>query len=182
MRILQILLSMKYFVLVLFFTGLTGLILPHAFGICIVNTDWPDAPCIDLVIDHKYPQDLVDGWAKYYDYKGAEFMESKKIEMNNAIENGQLFKWVEKSIQNHNVWQYYYFSGQAPNTYPLNFDFDPIPQHVDNETVIVSSNNTSEKDEYVSASEGLPEFLILVIILIAIIVSVIMTVLLVKRK
>jgi len=57
-------------------------------------------------------------------------MESKKIEMNNAIENDRLLEWTDASIQNENVWRYYYFSGQAPNPYPYfeGVEFESIPQ------------------------------------------------------
>jgi hypothetical protein len=97
-----------------------------AFASCIVNTDWPDAPCMDLIVGGRYPQDQVDKWAQYYDYKGAQFMESKKIQMDKVISEDRLMEWVNESIQNSNVWQYYYFSGQAPSPYPQNFRFDPI--------------------------------------------------------
>lgn len=100
-----------------------------AFASCIVNTDWPDAPCMDLIVAGRYPQDQVDRWAQYYDYKGAQFMESKKIQMNKAISEDHLMEWVDESIQNSNVWQYYYFAGQAPNPYPQNFGFDPIKRN-----------------------------------------------------
>lgn len=97
-----------------------------AFASCIVNTDWPDAPCMDLIVSGRYSQDQVDRWAQYYDYKGTQFMESKKIQMNKAISEDRLMEWIDESIQNSNVWQYYYFSGQASNPYPQNFGFDPI--------------------------------------------------------
>jgi len=101
-----------------------------AFASCAPNTDWPDAPCMDLIVDGRYPQDQVDRWTAYYDYKGAQFMESKKIQMDNAIKENQLLNWVEESIQNYNVWQYYHFSGQAPNPYPQKIGFDPISRNV----------------------------------------------------
>lgn len=97
-----------------------------AFASCAPNTDWPDAPCMDLIEGGRYPQDQVDRWTAYYDYKGAQFMESKKIQMDNAIKEDHLMDWVDESIQNHNVWQYYHFSGQVPSPYPQKIGFDII--------------------------------------------------------
>ena len=100
------------------------------FAECAVNTDWPDAPCMDLIVNGHYPQDLVDKWARYYDYKGAQFMETKKMELDKAVREDRLMGWVNESIQNHDVWQYYYFSGQVPNPYPQNAGFDPIAHNI----------------------------------------------------
>ncbi len=97
-----------------------------ALASCTVNTDWPDAPCMDLIVGGRYPQDQVDKWTEYYDYKGAQFMESKKMELDKAVKEDRLMGWVNESIQNSNVWQYYYFSGQAPSPYPQKIGFDPI--------------------------------------------------------
>jgi len=57
-------------------------------------------------------------WADYHDYKGTEFMDAKKQEMTHAIQNNRLQQWIDESIQNYNVWTYYYFSGEAPNSSP----------------------------------------------------------------
>ena len=122
---------MKFFVILLVFIELVfiSLLIPQSFADCIINTDWPDAPCIDQIVNGHFPQHQVDKWIEYYEYKGAQFMESKKQEMNNAIESNQLLEWVDASIQNQNVWQYYYFSGQAPNPheYLQGVEFEPIP-------------------------------------------------------
>ena len=50
--------------------------------------------------------------------------------MNNAIEASRLLEWTDASIQNENVWRYYYFSGQAPNPYQhlQGVEFEPISQ------------------------------------------------------
>lgn len=108
--------------------GLTSV--NDGFAQCIVNTDWPDAPCMDLVINERYPQDLVDKWATYYDYKGPQFMESKKAQLDMAIQEDRLLDWVNESIQNSNVWYYYHFSGLAPSPYPQKIGFDPISRNV----------------------------------------------------
>jgi len=89
-------------------------VLSQGFADCDINTDWPDAPCMD----EGYQQHQVRKWAEYFDYKGEQFMDSKRIEMNDAIKDNRLLDWEEQSIQNQNVWQYYYFTGMAPNPHP----------------------------------------------------------------
>ena len=122
---------MKFFVvlLVCIAFAFSYLVIPYSFADCNINTDWPDAPCMDEMVNGSIPQHQVDQWIEYYDYKGARFMESKKVEMNNAIESNRLLEWTDASIQNQNVWQYYYFSGQAPNPhkYLQGVEFEPIP-------------------------------------------------------
>ena len=90
------------------------LVIQHGFAMCATNEDWPDAPCMDMIGNGHYPQEQVDRWSDYYDYKGEQFMETKKAEMNQAIQDDILQEWVDESIQNHNVWTYYHFSGYAP--------------------------------------------------------------------
>ena len=92
--------------------------IPHSFPMCAINDDWSDAPCMDIIENGHYPQHQVDRWSEYYDYKGEKFMESKKQEMNQSIQNDNLQDWIDESIQNYNVWTFYYFSGEAPNSYP----------------------------------------------------------------
>ena len=91
-----------------------SLVIPQSFSMCATNDDWPDAPCMDMIGNGHYPQEQVDRWSDYYDYKGEKFMEAKKQEMNQSMQNDNLQQWVDKSIQNYNVWTYYYFSGDAP--------------------------------------------------------------------
>ena len=91
------------------------LVLQQGFAMCAVNEDWPDAPCMDMIGNGHYPQEQVDRWSDYYDYKGEQFMDAKKAEMNQAIHEDILQEWVDESIQNHNVWTYYHFSGDAPS-------------------------------------------------------------------
>ncbi len=105
-----------------------GFAISNVYADCDINRDWPDAPCLDEVVNDAYMQHLVNKWAEYFDYKGEQFMDSKRMEMNDAIKDNKLLEWTDQSIQNQNVWQYYYFSGQAPNPYPhlQNVKFEPI--------------------------------------------------------
>ncbi len=90
--------------------------IPYSFASCIVNEDWPDAPCLDSIGNGKYDQGEVNKWSQYYSFKGTEFMEQKRIELEKAINENTLQEWVDESIQNRNVYEYYFFSGRAPNT------------------------------------------------------------------
>jgi|GEM_PF-4236758 len=92
------------------------LLIPQGFALCIENDDWPDAPCIDGIINGKYNQEEVDQWAKYYQYKGTVFMEQKRSELDQAIKEDNLQNWIHESTQNRNVYEYYFFSGRAPST------------------------------------------------------------------
>jgi len=99
---------MKYFGILLgwIFVGMIvlPLIFPQGFSQCIYNDDWSDAPCFDMgPVSHS---EFNKAWALYYDYKGKDWMEAKRIEMNQALEQGVLEEWVKK-LENHNVYQYY---------------------------------------------------------------------------
>jgi hypothetical protein len=136
---------------------------------CTVNTDWPDAPCMDVIEGDHYPQDQVDRWAAYYDYKGTQFMESKKIQMDNAIKEDRLIGWVNESIQNSNVWQYYYFSGQAPSPYPQKIGFD-----------IIHRNNTSPQNFMTPYNPEQNTYLHWILVLI--VIGMIVTVFVIRKK
>ena len=103
---------------VIFAVLLFAFAVDNSFGLCAENKDWPDAPCMDMIENGHYPQHQVDRWSEYYDYKGKQFMESKKQEMNQSIQDDTLQQWVDESNQNYNVWTYYHFSGEAPGSYP----------------------------------------------------------------
>lgn len=120
---------MRFLLLLILLIGLIflfGTTEKDVSALCAVNTDWPDAPCMDVIEGGRYPQEQVDRWTAYYDYKGVQFMESKKIQLDNAIKEDRLIGWVNESIQNSNVWQYYHFSGQAPSPYQQKIGFDVI--------------------------------------------------------
>jgi hypothetical protein len=92
----------------------------NAHASCVQDTDWPDRDCLDMP---PYSEEyLKQYWQQYYEYKGKEWMEVKKAEMDEAITNGMLRAWVETqnspdNFANHNVWSYYYVNGQAPDAY-----------------------------------------------------------------
>ena len=60
--------------------------IPHVFAACVVNDDWPQKPCLDT--PHYSLEDQKQAMGPYYDYKGSEWMEEKKSEMIQALENG----------------------------------------------------------------------------------------------
>jgi len=89
-----------------------------AKAICALDNDWPQKPCYD-----EYPQPSLEqmrkDWEGYYQYKGAEWMEMKKAEMDKAIKEGNLSEWVKQGAEleqyaNYNVWWYYYLKNEVP--------------------------------------------------------------------
>jgi hypothetical protein len=96
------------------------LILPPGFSMCFYNDDWPDAPCFD-----QGPASHLEfnkAWAPYYDHKGSEWMETKRVEMNQSIEKGTMEKWV-KGLENHNVYQYYLSRNEIQSSLPYDSFF-----------------------------------------------------------
>lgn len=96
-----------------------------AFASCAVNEDWPDAPCFDVLPVNR--EEYRMAWAPYYDYKGSEWMEQKKTEILQAIENGTFMEW-EGSVENSNVYNYYHSVGLVPNQYDY-FFFEDEPRY-----------------------------------------------------
>lgn len=100
--------------------------IPEAFAQCIENEDWPKAPCLDTIGNGWYGQDEVNKWSEYYSYKGSVIMEAKYLELSEAIKENRLHDWILESHENLNVYQYYFFSGRAPNTGEYSGYFDVI--------------------------------------------------------
>lgn len=90
----------------------------NAFASCAVNTDWPDAPCFDVLPVNR--EEYRNAWEPYHDYKGSEWMEQKKLEMFDAKNNGKLAEWMDRGISNHNVFSYYHSVGQI--SFPPEYD------------------------------------------------------------
>ena len=77
------------------------------------NPDWPGAPYYPGPTSIDFYK---EGWAKYYDIKGVEWMETKKQEMFSAIESGTLDEWLdEPTLAHSNVHTYYFYQGEVPN-------------------------------------------------------------------
>ena len=81
------------------------LVMQQSFAQCVINDDWLQAPCLDVVMNGCYDSEDAKMWMKYYDYKGASHMESKRIDMNSAVEENRLQEWESQSHENFNVWQ-----------------------------------------------------------------------------
>jgi len=91
------------------------LVIQQGFSQCIYNDDWPDAPCFDLgPVSH---MEFNKAWAPYYDHKGAEWMETKRIELNQVLEQKITKEWV-KVLENHNVYQYYLSRNEIQSQLP----------------------------------------------------------------
>jgi hypothetical protein len=76
--------------------------------------EWSGAPYCPLGCPLDY---LKQQWAKYYDFKGSQWMEMKKIEMFDSYNNGTLETWLQTGppTQNSNVHFYYFFKGEIPD-------------------------------------------------------------------
>ena len=107
---------MKYFVIIFVIAGFLAspFVMPESFAQCVVNEDWPQAPCLEVILNGCYDSEDVKMWVNYYDYKGESLMESKRIEMINAIEENRLQEWESQSHENSDVWQYYHLKGEVP--------------------------------------------------------------------
>lgn len=103
----------------------------QADAMCAVNEDWPQAPCLDTppyTIEEKK-----QAWSPYYNYKGSEWMEEKKLEMITALENGNFPKWVSQpdDYSHWNVYEYYsIFEGIDYETYKPITTFSIIEKQV----------------------------------------------------
>ena len=77
-----------------------------------VNPDWQSYPYCPGGCSN---EDLKAEWAKYYEIKGAEWMEQKRQEMFSAYENNTLGEWIgsDPSRANQNVFMYYFVAGRG---------------------------------------------------------------------
>ncbi|AJW70310.1 hypothetical protein [Nitrosopumilus adriaticus] len=89
----------------------------HVTAICMENPDWPDAPCYAIRANNPGEMYERNDWVPYYDYKGEEFMESKKTELLEAIKEKRLDEWRREGpdSQHNNVFMYYYTQGEIPH-------------------------------------------------------------------
>jgi hypothetical protein len=138
---------MRYFVILLGLvaTGMiiTPLTIPQGFALCMINEDWPDAPCWEKRCTGNDEPACTDPnwwkerWVPYYDYKGEEWMEIKKIELLDAIETNNFVEWksLTRDSAHDNVYDYYFYMGKIPNSNGMFADQifaqSPIPYVVD---------------------------------------------------
>ena len=83
---------MKTRLFILLFAMLVLLPLQLVYAPPSYNPDWQSYPYCPGGCSNEY---LKTEWAKYYDIKGSEWMEQKKIEMLFAIDNRTLEQWVD---------------------------------------------------------------------------------------
>jgi len=91
-----------------------GFALDDVFAPPSVNPDWQSYPYCPGGCSQTR---LIEEWAKYYDIKGEEWMEQKKLELFNAQENRTLNGWIDSdpTKANQNVHTYYYILGEIPD-------------------------------------------------------------------
>ena len=110
--------------------------------ICPENADWPEAPNKCDMRENYTRTQLKDLYDEYYQYKGAQWMEMKKTEMDSVISKGSwieghyvLWIWLghtqrELPFENINTYLYYFLNGQAPNVgwgwYAADDEFEPV--------------------------------------------------------
>ncbi len=120
---------MKYFVILLVLIFTIAIIPNPVSASCSGNIDWIEVPCED---SQPYPgadQMMLD-WHPYYDYKGREFMENKKLELVQTLDSGTISDWLGPTSsrydvndnenidfsEKHNVFFYYYFMRAVPDS------------------------------------------------------------------
>jgi len=110
---------MKYLVIFLVLVGIaiSPYLVSNSFGICVINEDWPDAPCYSKRGEDPSLNQMKQWWSQYYELKGSEWMESKKQELVQAIQNGNLLEWKkgDPDRTRNNVYMYYFVMGDVPN-------------------------------------------------------------------
>jgi len=140
---------MKHFVVIFIITGLLAspFVVSESFALCIVNEDWSQAPCLDMMINGCYNSEDVKNWIKNYpDYKGQSLLESKKIEMINAIDEKRLQQWASNSNENSNVWKYHHLKGEVPSL--TGAYYQCVDQLNTNKSFTVQMNQSIFFDDY----------------------------------
>lgn len=111
---------MKYFVIFFAMAGflMTPCLVLEISALCMINEDWSDAPCFSGIRgEDPSLNQMKQNWAPYYEFKGAEWMEVKKQELMQTIQNGNLIDWKKGDLDgsHHNVYMYYFLKGDVPN-------------------------------------------------------------------
>lgn len=106
-------------IILAFTTATTSIHLQSAYADeCGDDKDWPDKtkPC--PLYGAESEAELRQRWDRYYELKGQDWMEAKKIEMDQAIKNGTFTEWIryapDNNNANRNVYFYYRLNNQAP--------------------------------------------------------------------
>ena len=102
-----------YLLSIIVFLGFSGIFYVHADMSCPVNVDWPNALCPRYDTDFEKRK---DSWKEYYEYKGTQWMEDKKIKLLDAINKKILHEWIAQvDDQSHtNVYLYYFYTEAIP--------------------------------------------------------------------
>lgn len=131
------------FTLLIFFPLISPVYAPPS-----LNPDWQSYP----YCPGGCPNDFYkNGWAKYYDFKGSEWMEQKKQEMLAAIEDETLDEWLDEPTSAHsNVRTYYFYQGEIPNSEGkfveqvfLERDLRDLENHLKQNRIPLGSNGLS---------------------------------------
>ncbi len=125
--------------------------------ICPENTDWPDASNRCDIRENYTRTQLKNLYDEYCQYKGVQWMEMKKTEMDSVISKGspiegyyKLSVWLghtqrELPFENINAYLYYFLNGQAPDVgwgwYAANDEFEPVitPYYVSPGAIMIIS-------------------------------------------
>lgn len=145
---------MKYHAifLVLIFVGFFSVADNTAFGLCMPDPDWPDAPCYGCPTCYPGIEQEKSDWEGYFEYKGEQWMNQKKNEMFLVIEQAGITQWLYHkssyySESNHNVWKYYYLHGEVPREngkYLGEFDYpyqQPYEEYFEHSFLVVQCND-----------------------------------------
>jgi hypothetical protein len=77
-------------------------------------------------------------WAPYYIEKGDDIMKSKHVEMHDALKNGTIEEWVDSSLQNWNVYNYYRSVGDIQSQFPYDVELlESSPQYYLEKIILV---------------------------------------------
>ena len=114
-------------------------LISEGFSQCVYNDDWPPAPCFDMGKISKLEYKCA--WAPYYVEKGDELMKSKHSEMHDALRNGSIEEWVDASMQNWNVYNYYRSVGDIESQFPYDVELlESSPQyHLERAILVILS-------------------------------------------
>lgn len=128
---------MKATLLIIIGMFVFSILVPEGFSQCVYNDDWPAAPCFDMGKVNKFHYKWA--WAPYYIEKGGDVMKSKHTEMHDALKNETIDKWVNSSLQNWNVYNYYRSVGDIQSQFPYDVELiDSYPsQHLEQQIIII---------------------------------------------